>query len=398
MRVRARSPYTSYSIVFRLPPEVTRLPPGKPQKPCRRRAAVAAVLQKIRAGLVELRTDLGPVYVNPSFWNRVYLLWTFRNFRSLPKQVLNRHEKDLVDRLCRAPIVSGTRPIARSCLIGAVENVRLMPDCRAEAAVATGKVIALGTIPADITPLAVGSEGISIRSSGAVYKRSDIDRFGQNADIRKISAFIPFPARQRRNWLVLALTGAVGVGLLGILLYLREGRVVSSATAPQAAIQIHKMLSGSAFVSPIAQNEKVRQSTQPEHRKPATMAAAKPLPHVSHRTTLIVNHPQDAMGPSPTERLQVAQAPQSGFGYPVAPNPTLTGKVSLRAVIGIDGTVRELVVLSGNPALASAAGRAVRHWQYRPQILNGHAVEAETKITISFVGDDTVSISFSTAY
>jgi TonB family protein len=76
-------------------------------------------------------------------------------------------------------------------------------------------------------------------------------------------------------------------------------------------------------------------------------------------------------------------------------NPVLApGKVCLKAVIGIDGTVREVDVLSGNRALAAAASRAVRHWRYRPHELRGHAVEAETNITVSFVGDDAVSISF----
>ncbi len=100
---------------------------------------------------------------------------------------------------------------------------------------------------------------------------------------------------------------------------------------------------------------------------------------------------------TPRERLQVAEAPESGFSYPVAPNPTLTGEVSLKAVIGTDGTVTEVDVLSGKRGLAGAAVRAVRHWRYRPHELKGHAVEAETNIVISFVGSDAVSIRFPAA-
>jgi outer membrane biosynthesis protein TonB len=58
----------------------------------------------------------------------------------------------------------------------------------------------------------------------------------------------------------------------------------------------------------------------------------------------------------------------------------------------------EVDVLSGNRLLAGAAVRTVRHWRYRPRELNGHAVEAETNIVISFVGDDAVSISFPAAH
>jgi TonB family protein len=104
------------------------------------------------------------------------------------------------------------------------------------------------------------------------------------------------------------------------------------------------------------------------------------------------------MHSTPAEHLQVAEAPESGFSYPVTPNPTLTGKVSLKAVIRADGTVREVDVLSGNRTLANAAVRAVRHWRYRRYELKGHAVEAETNITISFIGDEAVSISFPSAH
>jgi TonB family protein len=89
---------------------------------------------------------------------------------------------------------------------------------------------------------------------------------------------------------------------------------------------------------------------------------------------------------------QIEEAPRSGFIYPVAPNPNLVGKVVLKAVVGSDGTVKQVEVLSGERALASAAVRAVRQWRYVPPQVDGHTVEAETRVTISFLGDDAVSI------
>lgn len=129
--------------------------------------------QKIRTGLVELRTNVGSVYVSPSFWERIYLLWTFRNFHSLPKQVLNRHQQQLIDKLCKAEIVSRTGPIARTSIIGAVENVYLKRDCETEKAAATGVLIEMSAASTDAAASrAVGSEGISIRSSRAAYNRT----------------------------------------------------------------------------------------------------------------------------------------------------------------------------------------------------------------------------------
>ncbi|HEY6905623.1 MAG TPA: energy transducer TonB [Candidatus Acidoferrales bacterium] len=63
----------------------------------------------------------------------------------------------------------------------------------------------------------------------------------------------------------------------------------------------------------------------------------------------------------------------------------LSGAVQLRAVIGIDGRIRHLVVVSGNPILAQAAVAAVRLWRYEPTRLNGEPVEVLTQITVNFV-------------
>jgi protein TonB len=74
--------------------------------------------------------------------------------------------------------------------------------------------------------------------------------------------------------------------------------------------------------------------------------------------------------------------------YPaIARNIHLVGTVYLRAIIGTDGTVRQLVVISGHPILANSALQAVRQWRYQPTRLNGEPVEVETFITVNFVLD-----------
>jgi periplasmic protein TonB len=65
----------------------------------------------------------------------------------------------------------------------------------------------------------------------------------------------------------------------------------------------------------------------------------------------------------------------------------VSGTVRLRAIIGMDGRIRELEVLSGSSFLQAAAIAAVRGWRYRPTLLNGQAVEVETLITVNFVLD-----------
>jgi len=70
---------------------------------------------------------------------------------------------------------------------------------------------------------------------------------------------------------------------------------------------------------------------------------------------------------------------------PIARAAHISGVVHLHAIIGKDGTVRELQIVDGNPLLAQAAKAAVQNWRYRPTRLNGEPVEVETYITVNFV-------------
>jgi hypothetical protein len=58
------------------------------------------LIEKLAAGVVEVQTPIGPRYVMPSFLQRVYLLWMFRNFPILPHAVLSRRQQRLIDRMC----------------------------------------------------------------------------------------------------------------------------------------------------------------------------------------------------------------------------------------------------------------------------------------------------------
>ena len=60
------------------------------------------------------------------------------------------------------------------------------------------------------------------------------------------------------------------------------------------------------------------------------------------------------------------------------------GTVVLQALIGKDGSVRNLHALSGPPMLTQAAVDAVKQWRYKPYYLDGQPVEAETQINVKF--------------
>lgn len=71
--------------------------------------------------------------------------------------------------------------------------------------------------------------------------------------------------------------------------------------------------------------------------------------------------------------------------YPMlARQMKVQGAVILQALIGADGTIQDLKVLSGPAILASAAQEAVRQWRFKPYLQNGVPVETEAKITVNF--------------
>jgi len=69
---------------------------------------------------------------------------------------------------------------------------------------------------------------------------------------------------------------------------------------------------------------------------------------------------------------------------PIAKTAHIEGTVELSAVIGTDGHVRDLRVVSGHPLLRKAAIDAVRQWIYKPPALNGESVEIVAPIAVIF--------------
>ena len=98
---------------------------------------------------------------------------------------------------------------------------------------------------------------------------------------------------------------------------------------------------------------------------------------------------------TPAQRIRVTQGvAQAGLIFkvdpeypPVARTARIQGSVVLRAIIGTDGTVQQLQVVSGNPLLASPALNAVKNWRYRPYLVDGQLVEVETTVTVNFKGE-----------
>jgi protein TonB len=92
-----------------------------------------------------------------------------------------------------------------------------------------------------------------------------------------------------------------------------------------------------------------------------------------------------------SEHVQMSADTSAIVASPVRPNyPLLArqmkvqGSVILQALIGKDGIIQNLRVVSGPHILASAAQDAVRQWHFKPHLEGAEAVETQAKITVNF--------------
>ena len=96
--------------------------------------------------------------------------------------------------------------------------------------------------------------------------------------------------------------------------------------------------------------------------------------------------------PTPVKRIRVAsRVVEANLIHDVTPQyppeagrARIEGTVLLLAVIGTDGSVKDVRVESGLPMLAQAAIDAVKQWRYKPYLVDGEPVEVDSRITINF--------------
>jgi TonB family protein len=72
--------------------------------------------------------------------------------------------------------------------------------------------------------------------------------------------------------------------------------------------------------------------------------------------------------------------------YPLeARQAGVSGLVEMLAAVGVDGRVKSVRTLKGDPLLIKAAEDCVMQWRYRPTLLNGVPVRSDVRVTLNFV-------------
>jgi protein TonB len=210
------------------------------------------------------------------------------------------------------------------------------------------------------------------------------------------------------------------VGLVVILASVYRGPLVSSTVQmwnprtpiEHAANNIKPPALSSPAISPLLVSPTAVWLTKPERLRP-WIAPPPPQPALAAQAhapveegvaqslgagsgnnfTDTISEPAPAAPSAASARRFVAELPQGYFAHPVVAASNPVGELQLKALIGADGSVKDVTVLSGSPELAKAGVRAVRQWHYSPYRVQGSPVEVETQIKMSFFGPDAVSIA-----
>jgi len=122
-------------------------------------------------------------------------------------------------------------------------------------------------------------------------------------------------------------------------------------------------------------------SVQLDTRQPSTSSPALPAPPASDAGAVIAATTRVHLSPSATQTLSRPVEPN----YPLlAREMKIQGAVVLDVLIGREGIIQHLRVLSGPAILSAAAQEAVKQWRFRPYLQSGQPVETEARVTVNF--------------
>jgi hypothetical protein len=329
-----------------------------------------------RAHLLELRTDSGVLYICPSRWERIRLRWAFRHFYVLPPQVLSRRNQLLIERLSQSALVTPPLPVARETIFGVVERARTK-----------------STDARRVIPMRPPAPGPHLAAAGSTSVSTVAAKYG--ATTVRDGGF--------RQWRALGLLAAV---CLVVILARVSGVFPGAKTPTMKNAPVVSQSTGQAAahlsppVAPLRVAQKPTHPVQPPVPKPILVAQASTPPASVPEPPVVENisavpHVEAPIAPSAAsaEPLFVAGLPQGHLVEPVMSDPNLVGELHLKALIGADGAVKDVTVVSGDPKLAEAGMRAVRRWHYPQYQALGRQGEGEALIRMNFFGEDAISIS-----
>ena len=415
------------------------------------------LLDRLQSGYLLFETPQGFVRAELSPRQRIYLLWTFRNFRQLSLALLNQRQRRLVIDLFHNNTGVVSPSYNSSIVIGVVEDfappATVLSSMPRTAMPRTAPSTIPSTRPIDASP-AQKSASIPVKFPAKVEMKDRLEKvLAQRAEIAPVSNPValslplswslpklfwpklswPKLSLPKLSWPKLSLpklslpklamskvttsrmataAGALSLCIISVVAWQRVqvipfSQAHNQPTLRQSLLQQNQLVWTNANALPDSPNSR---KPAPAHPIVARNVAVK-----SASASRVVSRTVSA--PAPTTREIPTRAARV---HPAAPTPSVSpsgpdvriqasrpplhfaypddvharGVVALTAAVDSDGAVRSVRIVSGNRALAAAAVRAVRHWRYRPYLKDGQPVATETNIVISFFANDAISMTF----
>ncbi len=377
--------------------------------------------------LVALETEIGPIYVRPDCWERLHMIWTFRHFRTLPRQVLSRRQQVAIEGLCRSAVVTPEEVLHEHAIIGKVENVPVMAGLRSTVGdIAVASAVSVPVKAGAAKPSgpkralqkaesAVAAPAATRIASRGAHRRPE-PKAGAAKSISLSESRASWPA-----WVFAAAAISVAIVSGPARSHLARQRpflpasdiaAQSQPAASPAATNVHPAPAlqeiprpePTLLVSDVGEwaipllplpmdTPAMTTGTSPEAR---TEAVAAPSARLRRLQGAKADGSRQASLPAELNVVERPGAPEERLVRPDYPPGRASGTVMLRALVNSAGRVQSVNVLSGNRTLAQAAANAVKSWRYRPYQVNGAPVPFQTRVLFHFTAGEIISINFPT--
>ena len=174
-----------------------------------------------------------------------------------------------------------------------------------------------------------------------------------------------------------------------------QGQVmVKMVVSETGDVESAELVSGNAVLGKAAVEAAMKWKFRPYIRngKPVKANVTLPFDFAFSDAVVPLKVPTKDGVPVATSRVKVAAGVTQGMIIhkisptypPEARRMSVQGSVVLGAIIGKDGRIKDLRVISGNSMLVDSAVGAVQQWRYRPYLIMGEPVEVDTKIVVNF--------------
>lgn len=163
--------------------------------------------------------------------------------------------------------------------------------------------------------------------------------------------------------------------------------VIELTVSPEGKVQKTKIVSGKFDALKNAANKTVKQWSFQPYNVNGTPVPARTRYIFNFENTL--DHYREPDGSTPVQldeddsHTAIVKSVPPHYP-PDALIARIQGEVKLRVIVGEDGRVHALRIVSGHPLFAPAAFNAVRQWEFKPYVQDGKVVPFDTIVTVHF--------------